>query len=110
LQKKQGVIMDYNVRQLLEENGCSPQFIEDAMRYEKLYKGDIDSFIDHVEDILMSEEEEDDLIDDEEDDILNDEEDDPIYKSDYNYDGNDDNIYFEDEDGEEAYEEDEEDE
>lgn len=101
--------MDYNVKQLLEENGCSPQFIADAMRFEKLFKGDIDSFIDHVEDILMSEEEEDDLVDDE-DDILDDEEEDPIYKSDCNYDGNEDNIYFEDEDGEEACEEDEEDE
>lgn len=34
-------------------------------------------------------------------------EDDPIYQSDYNYDGNEDNIYFEDEDGEEAFEDDE---
>ncbi len=100
--------MHYDVRQLLQESGCSPEFIEDAMRYEKLYKGNIDSFIDQVEEILMSDEEYDDAFED--DDEFDDEDDDPIYKSDYNYDGNEDDIYFEDEDGEEAYEEDEEDE
>ena len=89
-----------NIRELLEENGCSTEFIQEAMRFETLFAGDVDAFIDRVEDILMSEDEyEEDL---EEDDEL--EEDDPIFKSDYNYDGNDDDIYFEDEDGEEAFE------
>jgi len=97
-----------NVRELLKESGCSTEFINDAMRFAKLYNGDIDAFIDKVEDILMSEEESDDVIDDEDD--IDDEEDDPIYRSDYNYDGNEDNIYFEDEDGEEEFEDDEEDE
>ncbi len=32
---------------------------------------------------------------------------DPIYESDYNYDGNDEDIYFEEEDDEEFYEDDE---
>ena len=39
--------------------------------------------------------------------MTDDEEDDPIYRSDYNYDGNEEDIYFEDEDGEEPFEEDE---
>jgi len=93
-----------DVRELLKQSGCSPEFIDEAMRFAKLYNGDIDAFMDKVEDILMSEEENDDLYDD--DDDIDDEEDDPIYRSDYNYDGNEDNIYFEDEDGEEAFEDD----
>lgn len=95
-----------NLREELKESGCSPEFIEDAMRYEKLYQGDIEDFIDTVEDILMSGEEYDEAL--EEDEEFDDEFDDPIYKSDYNYDGNEENIYFEDGDGEEPLEEDEE--
>jgi len=94
-----------DVRELLIESGCSKEFIDEAMRFAKLYNGDIEAFIDKVEDILMNEEENDTVYDDEDDDL--DEEDDPIYRSDYNYDGNEDNIYFEDEDGEEAFDEDE---
>ncbi len=94
-----------DVRELLNESGCSKEFIDEAMRFAKLYNGDIEAFIDKVEDILMNEEENDTVYDDEDDDL--DEEDDPIYRSDYNYDGNEDNIYFEDEDGEEAFDEDE---
>ncbi len=93
-----------DLRELLNECGCSTEFIQDAMRYEALFTGDLDAFIDRVEDIMMNEEEYEEDI--EEDDDL--EEDDPIFKSDYNYDGNDDDIYFEDEDGEEAFEDDEE--
>ena len=94
----------HDVRELLKQSGCSPKFIDEAMRFSKLYNGDIDTFIDKVEDMVKREEENDDLYDD------IDEEDDPIYRSDYNYDGNEDNIYFEDEDGEEAFEDDEEEE
>ena len=98
-----------DLKEKLMESGCSSEFILDALRYEKLYNGDIDSFIDTVEDILMSDEDYDEeTLDDEDDD--NEDEDDPIYRSDYNYDGNEDNIYFEDEDGEEALGDDEEDE
>jgi 6,7-dimethyl-8-ribityllumazine synthase len=97
-----------DLKELLLESGCSSEFILDAMRFEHLFTGDIDAFLDKVEDILMNEEEyEDDLEDDEDSD---EDEDDPIYQSDYNYDGNEDNIYFEDEDGEEAFDEDDEDE
>lgn len=97
-----------DLKELLLENGCSSEFILDAMRFEHLFTGDIDAFLDKVEDILMNEEEyEDDLEDDEDSD---EDEDDPIYQSDYNYDGNEDNIYFVDEDGEEAFDEDDEDE
>lgn len=92
-----------DLRELLNESGCSTEFIQDAMRYEKLFAGDIDAFIDRVEDILMNE---DDYEEDLEEDDLDEEEDDPIYQSDYNYDGNDDNIYFEEE--EDEFEDDEE--
>ncbi len=92
------------LRERLEESGCSNEFIIDAMAYEQLFNGDIDAFIEIVEDILISGEEyEPEEVDD--DDV---EEDDPIYRSDYNYDGNDDNVYFEEED--EILEEDDEDE
>ncbi|MDD3344162.1 MAG: hypothetical protein PHR87_11365 [Sulfurospirillaceae bacterium] len=96
-----------DLRELLDECGCSTEFIQDAMRYESLFTGNIDAFIDRVEDILMNEDEYEEDIEDEEDDF---EEDDPIFQSDYNYDGNEDNIYFEDEDGEESYEDEDEDE
>ncbi len=95
-----------DLKERLMESGCSSEFILDALRYEKLYNGDIDDFIDTVEDILMSDDDYDDMVDDEDD--LDEDEDDPIYRSDYNYDGNEDNIYFEDEDGEEALEDDDE--
>jgi 6,7-dimethyl-8-ribityllumazine synthase len=88
-----------DLKERLEESGCSSEFIADALRYKKLYEGDIDDFIDRVEEILMG----DDGYEEEDDE---DYEDDPIYTSDYNYEGNDDNIYFEDGDGEEAFEED----
>ena len=39
---------------------------------------------------------------------FDDEEEDPIYRSEYDYEGNEEDIYFEDEDGEEPFEEDEE--
>ncbi len=97
-----------NLKELLLENGCSPEFIIDAMRYEHLFKGDVDAFLDTVEDILMNEEDYDEEALDDEDDF-DEEEDDPIYQSEYNYEGNEDDIYFEDEDGEEALEDDEED-
>ena len=96
-----------DLKEKLIESGCSSEFILDALRYEKLYNGDIDDFIDTVEDILMSDDEYDESLEDEDD--LDEDEDEPIYRSDYNYDGNEDNIYFEDEDGEEALEDDEED-
>ena len=96
-----------DLKEKLIESGCSSEFILDALRYEKLYNGDIDDFIDTVEDILMSDDEYDESLEDEDD--LDEDEDDPIYRSDYNYDGNEDNIYFEDEDGEEALEDDDED-
>ncbi len=106
--------MHYDLEQLLKENGCSPEFIEDAMRYSKLFKGDIDKFMDDVEEILMSEEEFDENGIDDDDESFDDEnlddDDDPIYHSNYDYEGNDDDIYFEDEDGEEPFEEDEEEE
>jgi DNA-directed RNA polymerase subunit delta len=95
-----------DLKELLLESGCSSEFILDAMRFEHLFTGDIDAFLDKVEDILMNEEEYDETID-EDDEDFDEEEDDPIYQSDYNYDGNEDNIYFEDEDGEEAFEDDE---
>ena len=97
-----------DLKERLIESGCSSEFIIDALRYEKLYKGDIDDFIDTVEELLMNDEEFEESLEDEDD--LDENEDDPIYRSDYNYDGNEDNIYFEDEDGEEPLEEDEEDE
>lgn len=93
-----------DLKELLLENGCSSEFIVDAMRYEHLFTGDVDAFLDKVEDILMNE---DDYEEDLEDEDFDEEEDDPIYQSDYNYDGNEDNIYFEDEDGEEAFEDEE---
>lgn len=95
-----------DLKERLIESGCSSEFIVDALRYEHLYKGDVDDFIDTVEDILMNDEEYDETLD--EDDDIDDEDDDPIYQSDYNYDGNEDDIYFEDEDGEEPFEDDEE--
>ena len=95
-----------DLKELLLESGCSSEFILDAMRYEHLFTGDIDAFLDKVEDILMNEEDYEESID-EDDEDFDEEEDDPIYQSDYNYDGNEDNIYFEDEDGEEAFEDDE---
>lgn len=70
-------------------NGCSSEFAKDAMRFAKLYDGDIDAFIDRVEDILMGEEE----IYEE----APEEESDPIYESDYNYEGNEDEAYYEEE-------------
>ena len=97
-----------DLRELLTQSGCSKEFIDDAMRFAKLYNGDIDAFIDKVEDIMMNEEENETSYEDEDD--FDDEENDPIYQSDYNYDGNEDDIYFEDEDGEEPLEDDEEDE
>ena len=93
----------------LKESGCSQTFIEDAMRYEKLYKGNIEGFIDTVENLLMNDEAYDDSSFEEDEDDDDDELNDPIYQSDYNYDGNEDDIYFEDDDGEEPFEEDEED-
>lgn len=95
-----------DLKELLLESGCSSEFILDAMRFEHLFTGDIDAFLDKVEDILMNEEEYEEGLD-EDDEDFDEEEDDPIYQSDYNYDGNEDNIYFEDEDGEEAFEDDE---
>ncbi|MBP1679852.1 MAG: hypothetical protein H6Q35_191 [Proteobacteria bacterium] len=94
-----------DLKELLLESGCSSEFILDAMRFEHLFTGDIDAFLDKVEDILMNEDEYEEEID--EDDEFDEDEDDPISRSDYNYDGNEDNIYFEDEDGEEAFEDDE---
>lgn len=92
-----------DLKELLLESGCSSEFILDAMRYEHLFTGDVDAFLDKVEDILMNEEDyEEDL---EEDEDMDEEENDPIYQSDYNYDGNEDNIYFEEE--EEEFEDDE---
>lgn len=94
-----------DLKELLLENGCSSEFIVDAMRYEHLFTGDVDAFLDKVEEILMNEDDYEEDFEDEED--FDEDEDDPIYQSDYNYDGNEDNIYFEDEDGEEAFEDDE---
>lgn len=94
-----------DLKELLLENGCSSEFIVDAMRYEHLFTGDVDAFLDKVEEILMNEDDYEEDLEDEED--FDEDEDDPIYQSDYNYDGNEDNIYFEDEDGEEAFEDDE---
>ena len=108
MQKKAKVHTMQDLEKLLQESGCSSEFISDAMRYEKLFKGDIDAFMDQVEEILMNEDEYEDVLD--EDEFENEEDEDPIYQSDYNYDGNEDDIYFEDEDGEEAYEEDDEEE
>lgn len=87
-----------DLKELLNESGCSPEFIQDAIRYEKLFTGNIDIFIDKVEEILLN----DALYGDEfntndDDDFDDDEEVDPIYQSDYNYDGNDANVYFEEE-------------
>lgn len=96
-----------DLQELLNESGCSTEFIQDAMRYEKYFNGDIDAFIDRVEGILMNEE---DFDEDYEDEDFDEEEDDPIYQSDYNYDGNDDNIYFEEEEDEFEDDEDEEEE
>lgn len=98
-----------DLKEQLIESGCSSEFIADALRYEKLYKGDIEDFIDTVEDILMSDEEYEDTSDESDEDDVDDDENDPIYQSDYNYDGNEDDIYFEDEDGEEPLADDEED-
>ena len=96
------------LKELLEQNGCSSEFIQDALRYESLYAGDIEAFMDRVEEILLNEEDyepENTMLDEDE---LEDEEDDPIHRSDYNYDGNDDNIYFEEEEEEFEADEDEE--
>ena len=95
-----------NLKELLLESGCSSRFILDALRYEKLFNGDIDAFIDKVEEILMNEDDYEDNFDEDED--FDDEEEDPIYRSEYDYEGNEEDIYFEDEDGEEPFEEDEE--
>ena len=35
-----------DLKEKLIESGCSSEFILDALRYEKLYNGDIDDFID----------------------------------------------------------------
>ncbi|WP_333803941.1 hypothetical protein [Sulfurospirillum sp.] len=94
-----------DLKELLLENGCSSEFILDAMRYEHLFTGDVDAFLDKVEDILMNEDDYEEDLEDE--DFDEDEENDPIYQSDYNYDGNEDNIYFEEEDSEEGFEDDE---
>ncbi|AHJ12615.1 hypothetical protein [Sulfurospirillum multivorans] len=96
-----------DLKELLLESGCSSEFILEAMRFEHLFTGDVDAFLDKVEDILMNEEDYEEELEDEDDEDFDEEEDDPIYQSDYNYDGNEDNIYFEDEDGEEAFEDDE---
>lgn len=93
-----------DLKELLLESGCSSEFILDAMRYEHLFSGDVDAFLDKVEDILLHE---DDYEEDLEEEDCDEEENDPIYQSDYNYDGNEDNIYFEDEDSQEGFEEDE---
>lgn len=95
-----------DLRELLDESGCSTEFIQDAMRYESLFTGNVDAFIDRVEDILMNEDTYEEDIEEDDDDL---DDADPIFQSDYNYDGNDDDIYFEDEDGEEAFEDDSED-
>ena len=92
-----------DLRELLDESGCSTEFIQDAMRYEKLFTGNVDVFIDKVEEILLN-----DAIYGDEFNDDDDEENDPIHQSDYNYDGNEDNIYFEEE--EDEFEDDEEEE
>lgn len=89
-----------DLKDKLQEYGCSEEFIDDAMRYAKLYDGNIDDFLDRVEEILQDD-------DTYEEDEIEEEENDPIFVSDYNYDGNDEDIYFEEE--EEEFEEDEED-
>ncbi len=91
-----------DLREKLKESGCSDEFIEDAMRYERLYEGDVEDFIEVVEDILMNDEEYDEDFDED------DEEDDPISRSEFDYEGNEVNIFFEDEDGEEPFEDDDE--
>lgn len=90
-----------DLREKLKESGCSDEFIEDAMPYERLYEGDVEDFIEVVEDILMNDEAY-------EDDFEEDEEDDPISRSEFDYEGNEVNIFFEDEDGEEPFEDDDE--
>lgn len=98
-----------DLRELLDESGCSTEFIQDAMRYEKLFTGNVDVFIDKVEEILLNDAIYGDEFNDDDDDFDDDEdENDPIYQSDYNYDGNEDNIYFEEE--EDEFEDDEEEE
>lgn len=99
-----------DLRELLDESGCSTEFIQDAMRYEKLFTGNVDLFIDKVEEILLNDAIYGDEFNDDDDDDFDDdeEENDPIYQSDYNYDGNEDNIYFEEE--EDEFEDDEEEE
>ena len=88
-----------DLRELLDESGCSTEFIQDAMRYEKLFTGNVDVFIDKVEEILLNDAIYGDEFNDDDDDDFDDDEDenDPIHQSDYNYDGNEDNIYFEEE-------------
>lgn len=99
-----------DLRELLDESGCSTEFIQDAMRYEKLFTGNVDIFIDKVEEILLNDAIYGDEFNDDDDDFDDDddEENDPISQSDYNYDGNEDNIYFEEE--EDEFEDDEEEE
>ena len=43
-----------DLKELLLENGCSSEFIVDAMRYEHLFTGDVDAFLDKVEEILFN--------------------------------------------------------
>lgn len=97
-----------DLRELLDESGCSTEFIQDAMRYEKLFTGNVDLFIDKVEEILLNDAIYGDEFNDDDDDFDDEEENDPIFQSDYNYDGNEDNIYFEEE--EDEFEDDEEEE
>ena len=82
-----------DLRELLAQSGCSKEFIDDAMRFAELYNGDIDAFLDKVEDILMNEEESDDIINDEEPDYYYDDIDD---EADYTYDRNQDDEFGED--------------
>lgn len=43
-----------DLRELLDESGCSTEFIQDAMRYENFSTGNVDVFIDKVEEILLN--------------------------------------------------------
>ncbi|MDD3324292.1 MAG: hypothetical protein PHN38_04115 [Sulfurospirillaceae bacterium] len=89
------------LREMLEQEGCSPEFIEEAMGLKSLYNGDLEAFIETVEIILAGDEQEY-----EEDDV--DDNDDPISRSERNYNGEENDYSYDDyTDDDDEYESDE---
>jgi hypothetical protein len=47
-------ISETKLKELLEQEKCSSDFIEDALRYKSYFDGDIETFIDKVEEVLYA--------------------------------------------------------